>query len=66
MSATDTTTSGGSRTRLPHMEGAMTAEGRATYHVDHGPYGRLPCWCEIGHDHTAAEFFASLADRAGE
>jgi hypothetical protein len=47
------------RRRLPEMEGAMTSDGVATYHVEDG---RLPCWCELGRDHTMAEFFASLTE----
>ncbi len=48
----------GRHMRLPHMEAAMTPEGRATYHVEQG----LPCWCPLGRDHTMAEFFAALDD----
>ena len=43
--------------RLPALEGAMTAVGRETYHVEDG---NVPCWCDLGRDHTMAEFFAHL------
>jgi len=33
----------------------MTPEGRQTYHVEDGT---LPCWCDIGRDHTGEEFWA--------
>jgi hypothetical protein len=49
--------------RLPHMEAAMTAEGRQTYHVEDG---RLPCWCDMDRDHTTAEFWAFLDTATGE
>jgi hypothetical protein len=49
-----------SRTYLPTLESAMTAEGKATYHVETSPVSALPCWCEMGHDHTMREFFKWL------
>ncbi len=50
------------RTRLPRAEQGMTAEGRETYHVENGPGYVLPCWCDLGRDHTLAEFMAALGD----
>lgn len=44
--------------RLPKLEPAMTEWGKANYHVETFPRsgGMLPCWCEIGRDHTMQEF----------
>lgn len=53
-------------TRLPQMEGSMTAEGRETYHVETGPGFRLPCWCELGADHTFAEWDAWMDEQIKE
>lgn len=49
-----------SRTYLPTLESAMTAEGKATYHVETSPVSVLPCWCDLNRDHTMAEFFKWL------
>lgn len=31
----------------------------ATAHYETGPGYRIPCWCEIGRDHTFAEFLTA-------
>jgi hypothetical protein len=44
--------------RLPKLEPNMTEWGKANYHVETCLGSMVPCWCEIGHDHTMGEFLA--------
>lgn len=37
-----------------------TATLGPAWHVETGPNHKLPCFCDIGHDHTFEEFFQAL------